>query len=406
MEAELKSPEELSKEQLIKDLIEMRRRVIELEKVARDRAEYEKELSSTKAMFEGLFEFAPDAIVVVNRAGRIVQVNKQTERLFGYTREELLKEDHDLLIPDRFKAKHFVDRAGYASEPRIRQMGTGLELYGRKKDGDEFPVDISLGPLQTMGEFVVLAVVRDFTERKKSLENLKRALADLQHANDNLESFTYSISHDLRTPLRFIRGYADMILGEHGDMLNEEARRKFKIIQDSVDRMDQLVLGTLALSRAGRQEINRADLDMKAIAQVVTHELLQTADQKTPEIIIHDLPHAWGDQVLIRQVFANLLSNAFKFTREREHPKIEVSGHSNSEIIYSIKDNGAGFDMSHADRLFDLFQRLHGEDQFEGIGAGLSIVKRIIERHGGRVWAEGKVNEGATFYFALPKGSG
>ena len=142
---------------------------------------------------------------------------------------------------------------------------------------------------------------------------------------------------------------------------------------------------------------------MKAIAQAVTNELLQTADQEKPEIIIHDLPHARGDPVLIRQVFANLLSNSFKFTREKEHPKIEIAGHSNSEIIYSIKDNGVGFDMAYADRLYGLFQRLHGETQFEGIGAGLSIVKRIIERHGGRVWAEGKVNEGATFYFALPK---
>lgn len=399
----MKSPDELSKEQLIKDLTKLHGRIVELEKIAQEQKTLQEELERTKAMFEGVFEYAPDGIVVVNPEGRIVQVNKQAERLFGYKREELLQMDHNFLLSERFKVKHLVHIAEYISEPRIRRMGTGLELCGRRKDGSEFPVDISLGPLQLESSVVVLAIVRDVTERRISEEKLKRAVADLKRLNDDLESFSYSISHDLRTPLQFIRGYVDIVFEEHGDMFTEEAREKFKIIKDSVEMMDRLVLGILALSRAGQQDINRVDLDMKAIAREVTNELLQTFDQEKPEIIIHDLPHAHGDPVLIRQVFANLLSNAFKFTREREHPKIEVAGHSNSEIIYSIKDNGAGFDMSHAERLYGLFQRLHGEGRFEGIGAGLSIVKRIVERHGGRVWAEGKVNEGATFYFALPK---
>ena len=180
----MKTPEDLSKEQLINDLIKLRSRVNELQKIEKDKKKYEEELSQTKAMFEGLFEFAPDAIVVVNREGRIVQVNKQAERLFGYAREELLNADHDILVPERFRNKHLENRRGYMAKPHVRHMGTGMELHGRKKDGSEFPVDIALGPLQRKKDIVVLAVVRDFTERKKAQEELEH-LASFPRLNPN-----------------------------------------------------------------------------------------------------------------------------------------------------------------------------------------------------------------------------
>jgi len=231
----------------------------------------------------------------------------------------------------------------------------------------------------------------------------KEYMARLENLNRDLESFSYSISHDLRAPLRFIHGFTKMILEDHGDVLGEDGRNKLKMIEDNVDRMDELVLGILGLSRAERQEIQNVELNMTAIAQEVTDELQAIDQTRRPELIIHDLPNAPGDPVLIRQVFTNLLSNAFKFTRGREHPRVEIGvSRTDGENIYYVKDNGAGFDMRNADRLFGLFQRLHGESQFEGTGIGLAIVHRIILRHGGRVWAEGKVNEGATFYFSLP----
>lgn len=169
----MKSLEDLSKEQLIIDLTALSNRIVELEKISENRKKHEKELSRTKAMYEGLFEFAPDAIVIMNREGRIVQVNKQAERLFGFTCQEFIQMDHDLLVPERYTSKHIVDSAGYMSDPHIRHMGTGLELYGRKKDGSEFPVDIALGPLQMEDGMVVLAVVRDFTERQRMDEELE-----------------------------------------------------------------------------------------------------------------------------------------------------------------------------------------------------------------------------------------
>ncbi len=235
---------------------------------------------------------------------------------------------------------------------------------------------------------------------------VKEYMARLEALNRDLESFSYSISHDLRAPLRFIHGFTRMVLEDHGEALGEEGRKKLKMIEDNVDRMDQLVLGILALSRAERTEIQNVDLDMRAIVMKIIDELQATLPKRRPEVIVRDLPDARGDPVLIRQVFVNLLSNAFKFTGGKEHPKIEIGASAKtSENEYYVRDNGAGFDMRNAGRLFGLFQRLHGEAQFEGTGIGLAIVKKIITRHGGRVRAEGAADQGATFYFILPVSS-
>jgi two-component system, sensor histidine kinase and response regulator len=245
---------------------------------------------------------------------------------------------------------------------------------------------------------------KEITEHLRAERALKKSMAELEALNRDLESFSYSISHDLRAPLRYVSGFTDMILKDHGEAFNEEARRKFKVIQDSVISMDQLILGILALSRAGRQELTFKLLDIRDIVQAVVNELLHTADKEhLPEVIISDMLPACGDPVLIRQVFANLISNALKFTRGSERPQIEVGSHnSNGENTYFVRDNGAGFDMKYGERLFGIFKRLHSDSQFEGTGVGLAIVQRIVQRHGGRVWAEGKVNEGATFFFSLP----
>ncbi len=403
----MQPPEDLSKEQLISDLTKLRQRINDLEKIEEDKKRYEEELAHTKAMYKGLFEFAPDALVVVDRAGRIVQVNQQAERLFGYRREELLQADHDILVPERYREKHREDRREYMSGPHIRQMGTGLELYGQKKDGSEFPVDISLGPLQTNDDMVVLAVVRDFTERKKAEENLKRALADLQRAHKELESFSYSVSHDLRQPLRIVGFQARMLLKDLEGKLDEETQRRFDVIQEKAQQMDQLIENILALARLGHQVLTMTPIDMERLATKVWNELQEHAQQQNVIIDISKMTiNCVGDYNMLSLVLTNLLSNALKFTKEREKATIDVGSSENAnECVYYVKDNGIGFDMQLADKLFKSFQRLHAEEEYEGIGVGLSFVKQIIERHGGRVWAEGKVNEGATFYFTLPKPS-
>ncbi len=227
--------------------------------------------------------------------------------------------------------------------------------------------------------------------------------AQLEAANNELEAFSYSVSHDLRTPLRAIDGFSHILLDGYSDKLDDEGRRLLKVVRDNTLRMGQLIDDILKFSRTGRLEINYAEIDMERMAREVFAELQSAVDSSKVQLSIEHLPPARVDSAMMRQVFVNLLSNAIKFSRIREPARIEVGGSiKGDEAVYFVKDNGAGFDMQYANKLFGVFQRLHGVTEFEGTGIGLAIVKRIVNRHGGRVWAEGKVNEGATLYFALP----
>jgi signal transduction histidine kinase/HAMP domain-containing protein len=230
--------------------------------------------------------------------------------------------------------------------------------------------------------------------------------AQLESANKELESFSYSVSHDLRAPLRAIEGFSNILLKDYVDKLDDEGKRFLNVIQNNAQKMEELINDLLALSRLGRKEIELSDIDMEKLAKTMFEELNLEPDKVRAQFNVKPLPHARGDQGMIRQVFANLLQNAIKFTRLKEDAAIEVGGYrEDSHNVYYVKDNGAGFDMRYKDKLFGVFQRLHSGEEFEGTGIGLAIVQRIINRHGGRIWAEGKVNEGATFYFVLPSES-
>jgi len=250
----------------------------------------------------------------------------------------------------------------------------------------------------------------DITERKRAEEALKKAHEELQDhagrleaANKELESFGYSVSHDLRSPLRAIAGFSRMILDEKGTTFDPETRRKFGIIQENAEKMGQLIDNLLRLSRLGRAELHQSKLDMGGLVREVLQEIRVTDPEREFVTEIGDLPAAQGDPAMIRQLLANLVSNAVKFTRGKQGARIEVGSFERSgERVYYVKDNGVGFDMKYYNKLFGVFQRLVSESQFEGTGVGLAIVQRIVQRHGGRVWAEGQIQEGATFYFTLP----
>lgn len=228
--------------------------------------------------------------------------------------------------------------------------------------------------------------------------------AQLEAANKELEAFSYSVSHDLRAPLRAIDGFSKIVIEGYYDKLDEEGKRQLNVIRDNTQKMGQLIDDLLSLSRLGRQEMNFAEIRMDKLAKSVFDELKAADVQRNLQFDIKALPHAYGDRALIHQVFANLISNAIKFTRPKDAAAIEVGGWSEGEEnIYYVKDNGVGFDMQYKNKLFGVFQRLHGESEFEGVGVGLAIVHRIIQRHNGRLWAEGEVNKGAAFYFTLPK---
>ena len=236
-------------------------------------------------------------------------------------------------------------------------------------------------------------------------EQVARRTEALEGTNAELESFSYSVSHDLRAPLRAIHGFARILLDDHKAQLDPEAQRLLGVIDQNTRRMGQLIDDLLAFSRLGRKEIATAPVDMRELAQAVSEDArrAEPALRDSLDIRIDPLPRALGDRALLRQVMGNLVQNAVKFTRGKDGARIEVGSRPDGgQTMYYVKDNGAGFDPRYADKLFGVFQRLHRAEEFEGTGVGLAIVKRIVQRHGGRVWAEGKLDEGATFYFTLP----
>ncbi len=248
------------------------------------------------------------------------------------------------------------------------------------------------------------------SERKRAAEMIERLNRDLatkstqlEAANRDLESFNYSVSHDLRAPLRALDGFAKILSEDYGPKLDAEGNRLLNILRDSTAKMQKLIDDLLRFSRTGRAELNKADVDMEALVQSIRKELSQEYAGRTVQFVVLPMPHAWGDEPLLHQVWSNLIGNALKFTRPRQDARIEIGAQlKGNETIYFVRDNGVGFDMQYAGRLFGVFQRLHSPKQFEGTGIGLAIVKRIVDRHGGRVWAEGKPDEGATFSFVLP----
>ncbi len=307
-----------------------------------------------------------------------------------------------------------VTAAWYGSDIFIRREVNKLLGVTRRLSGGELTV--RTGAPYRAGELGQRAQAFDHmadslqgrdAELKQQVRYLDRRTAELEAANQELSNFTYSVAHDLRAPLRSIGGFARVLLEDYPDKLDVNGKRYLNIIHQDARKMGQLIDDLLALVRLGRKEMSLTDIDMAELAKGVFEELKISHAARKVQIDIKSLPATRADRAMMRQALANLLQNALKFTRDRDPALIEVSGWSEAqEDIYCVKDNGVGFDMRYVHKLFGVFQRLHSEEEFPGTGVGLAIVQRIIERHGGRLWAEGKVNEGAAFYLALPKRDG
>ncbi|MFA5938645.1 MAG: PAS domain S-box protein [Sinimarinibacterium sp.] len=359
------------------------------------------ERKKAERKFRDLLDAAPDAMVIIDTGGSIALINAQTERLFGYAREEMIGQPIELLIPERFHARHRTHRGGYAGDPRRRPMGGGLDLWARRKDGGEFPVEISLGPLQTEEGTLVTATVRDITERK----NFERQLADyadsLKRSNRELEQFAYIASHDLRAPLRSITGFAQLLNKKHGASLAPEAAEFLGYITQSAKQMQSLIDDLLMFSRVSRTELTLVPVDCEALLVKVERQLKATIDARSARVTHDPLPTVLGLEHELMQLFQNLITNGLKF-QPADSPSVHIGVQPEGPgWHFTVADRGIGIAPEYHDKIFLIFQRLHTADEYEGTGVGLAICKKIVEHHGGRIWVESTPGQGSTFHFTL-----
>lgn len=367
----------------------------------------EEHLVQMEARYRGLLEAAPDAMVVVNHLGRIVLLNIRAEMQFGYHRDELVGQEVKLIIPEGFAERLLADETRTAADALAQQIGNGIELSGRRKDGSEFPIEIMLSPLENVEGILVTAAIRNISERKEAEAHLVETVEELKRSNDELQQFANVASHDLQEPLRMVASYTQLLAKRYEGRLDSDADEFIAYAVDGCNRMQGLIEDLLTFSRVGanprvlRQVSSEASLNESLMN-------LAIAVNESGAVVTHDtLPTIKIDNTQLALVFQNLVGNAIKY-RGIEAPRVHISATRNGGQgwIFSVRDNGMGIDVQYFERIFVLFQRLHGRNEFKGTGIGLAICKKIVERWGGRIWVESKPEIGSTFYFSLPESEG
>jgi len=353
--------------------------------------------------FQMIVESVPNGIIVVDSKGKIVHCNTETEKMFDYTKIELLGQPIEILIPPRYRHDHTQSFKEFVKEPVKRQMGEGRDLTGQRKDGSEIPVEIGISPIKTWDGNFILASIVNITERKRIETKLKNAFHQVQLKNEEMEQFVYTVSHDLKAPLVTNASFISFLR-------EDLANKKYQDVEDSLDRLENankrmklLINDLLELSRVGRMALVIDKISMKNMVNDLMSNFVEIIKEKNVKVTIaSDLPDIFADKRRMQQVLENLITNAFKYAFEVPEPCLEILFKiENQEYHFCVKDNGRGIEPQYHKKIFQLFQRL--ETNKEGTGVGLSIVSRIIQFHGGRVWVKSQLNEGAEFWISIPK---
>jgi PAS domain S-box-containing protein len=363
----------------------------------------EKHLAQMEGRYRGLLEAAPDAMVVVNQGGDIVLLNVQAEKQFGYRRDELMGQKVKNIIPKGFAERLVADALRSTEDALAQQIGTGIELTARRKDGSEFPIEIMLSPLESATGILVTAAIRDITARKTAEAHLLQNVEELNRSNKELEQFAYIASHDLQESLRMVASYTQLLSRRYKGRLDSDADEFIAFAVDGASRMQRLIQDLLAYSRVGTKGRDLVDVSSEEALQEALLNL-RGAIEESGALVTHDpLPGVLADEMQLIQLFQNLVGNAIKY-QNPGIPRIHISAIKNGEKkwTFSVQDNGLGIDPQYFERIFGMFQRLHKREEFAGTGIGLAICKKIIERHGGSITVESQVGQGSTFRFALP----
>lgn len=362
-------------------------------------------LHDSEEKYRGLLEAAPDAMVVVNTSGKIVLLNVQAEKQFGYRRDELLGQKVTNIIPVGFAARLIADDLRSTEDALAQQIGTGIELTALRKDGSEFPIELMLSPLETTEGVLVTAAIRDITKRKKAELQLLKNVEELNRSNGELGQFAYIASHDLQEPLRMVASYTQLLARRYKGKLDSDADDFIAFAVDGASRMQRLIQDLLTYSRVETNgNVLRQISSAAAFEQALVN--LRGAIEESGAQVTHDsLPVVMADEMQLVQLFQNLVGNAIKYQRPGT-PRIHISATMNdaAKWNFAVQDNGLGIDQQYFEKIFGMFQRLHKREEFAGTGIGLAICKRIVERHGGNISVESQPGQGSTFRFALANG--
>lgn len=377
-----------------KDEIEINEKSIELNRA-------NKELNASERRIQAIFDSAPDAVIVIDDQSMIQKWNHKAEKLFSWNESEVIKKPlYDYIIPERYREKHKIGMKHYLATGEGPVLNKDIEIEAVDKKGKEFSVLLSISLVDIKEKILFIGFVRDITEKKKIETLIREKSEELERSNKELEQFAYIASHDLQEPLRMVTSYLQLLEKKYKDKLDQDANDFIHFAVDGSARMKTLIFSLLDYSRVNR--VNPLeDINLDDLLKNVLHDLEVQIQENKAIITVESLPVIYGDKLLINQLFQNLISNAVKFKGERT-PEIIISGKKEqNEYLFSVKDNGIGIQKEYASKLFVIFQRLNTKDKYPGTGIGLAICKKIVEKHGGKIWFESEFGQGTTFYFTL-----